>query len=127
MGIGRRSQVTKLESPYMKEYDVYLERRSKKRKRLFRRLALFGVVAFIMVTSLTSYHFNQRALKKEKVGELIELQNEKDQLVDKQKELREEIKLLQDEDYVLQIARRDYFFSNEGEVIFKLPDEDPSY
>lgn len=41
--------------------------------------------------------------------------------------LNKEIQLLGDIDYLLKIARKDYFFSEDGEIIFKLPDEDPSY
>ena len=41
--------------------------------------------------------------------------------------LQEEAERLKDEEYVLEIARTNYFFSKEGELIFKLPDEKPAY
>ena len=49
------------------------------------------------------------------------------QLTNRNETLKEEVEKLSDIDYLLQIARKDYFFSKDGEIIFKLPDEEPSY
>ncbi|MCW1006885.1 FtsB family cell division protein, partial [Streptococcus anginosus] len=40
--------------------------------------------------------------------------------------LKEELSNLNDSDYVEKIARDDYYLSNKGEVIFKLPSDKQS-
>ncbi len=123
----RKKNVTRLDSNYMQQHDVYIERQKRKKQRLVRRLVLFGVVIAIAFGSMTAYHVNQRATQSDKLEEYQQLEEELVQLKNQESNLEKEIKLLQDEDYVLDIARTNYFFSKEGEKIFKLPDEDPSY
>ena len=45
-------------------------------------------------------------------------------LKDKQSALEEEIVKLNDDEYIAKLARRDYFLSDEGEIIFNIPDSD---
>ncbi|MCP3032129.1 septum formation initiator family protein [Halobacillus sp. A1] len=122
-----KSSVTRMDSTYMKNYDAHLERHAKKKKRLVRRIMLFCLLIAIVAGSMAVYHFQQRSLHAEKVEEYKQLQTEMDTLVKEEKNLKEEIELLNNEDYVLQIARSNYFFSKDGEIIFKMPNEDPSY
>ncbi|KGX90072.1 cell division protein [Pontibacillus halophilus JSM 076056 = DSM 19796] len=122
-----RDTVAKIESNYVKQYDAQVSRQKNRQKRLVRRLALFAVLTFVIMGGLLSYHIHQRSLHAEKKADYEELKTEHNQLEQKQANLEEEIQLLKDEDYVLQIARTNYFFSKEGEIIFKLPDSDPSY
>ncbi|BAC12026.1 cell division initiation protein [Oceanobacillus iheyensis HTE831] len=123
----RKKNVTRLDSDYMQQHDVYIERQNRKKQRLVRRLVLFGLVIAIAFGSMTAYHVTQRSAKSDKLEEYEQLEEELVQLKNQEANLEEEINLLQDEDYVLDIARTNYFFSKEGEKIFKLPDEDPSY
>ncbi|MBM7555138.1 FtsB family cell division protein [Thalassobacillus pellis] len=122
-----KKRVARLESTYMQQYDAHVERQQRKKKRLFRRLALFALLTLVIAGSMITYHFQQRALYEEKLNQLQDLQEQKIALENKEKNLKEEIELLNNEEYVLQIARTNYFFSKEGEIIFKLPEEDPSY
>lgn len=119
--------VTKLQSNYMNQYDAFMERKKRKKKRLIRRLVLFAFIAVLTISSVAIYHFNQRAVYAEKQAEYEQLEKELADLKKEEEQLTEEIELLNDEEYVLEIARTNYFFSKEGELIFKLPDEKPSY
>ncbi|MCP3029685.1 septum formation initiator family protein [Halobacillus sp. A5] len=122
-----KSSVTRMDSTYMKNYDAQLERHARKKKRLMRRIILFSLLVIIVAGSMVTYHFQQRALHAEKVEEYKQLQAEMDELETEEKNINEEIELLNNEDYVLQIARSNYFFSKDGEIIFKMPNDDPSY
>lgn len=122
-----KKQVTKLDSNYVREYDAYIERQNKRKKRIYRRLTLFAIVAISVFTYLVTLHLNQRDLYKEKVSEYEQLNEKMDKLEAKEKNLKQEIKLLNDTDYILQIARKDYFLSKDGEIIFNVPDEESSY
>ncbi|QHS23897.1 septum formation initiator family protein [Virgibacillus sp. MSP4-1] len=120
-------RVTRLDSNYVREYDAYVERQNKRKKRLYRRLTLFAIVAVSVFAYLITFHLNQRELYKEKVSEYEQLNDELDKLEVKEKNLQQEIDLLNDTDYILQIARKDYFLSKDGEIIFNVPDDESSY
>ncbi|MDY0404034.1 septum formation initiator family protein [Virgibacillus sp. 179-BFC.A HS] len=119
--------VTRLDSGYMKQYDAHMLRQKKKRQRLIRRLVLFAVLFMLVAGSLTTYHFKQRSLEAKKAEEYHALQQKYADLQKKENSLQEQVKLLNDEDYILDIARTNYFFSKKGEVIFKNEQKDPSY
>ncbi|MGJ9460219.1 FtsB family cell division protein [Oceanobacillus sp. CF4.6] len=123
----KKKTITRLDSNYMQQYDAYIDRQMRKKQRLIRRLVLFSIIIAIAIGSMAAYHFNQRGLQAEKLEQYEQLEEELTTLKKEEANLSEEIELLKDEDYVLDIARTNYFFSKEGELIFKLPDEDPSY
>lgn len=119
--------VAHLDSTYMKHYGAYMERRQRKKKRLVRRLVMFALLVMIVAGSMVTYHFQQRALYAEKHEKYQQLQQDMETLKKKENSLEREIELLNNEEYVLQIARTNYFFSKEGEIIFKMPNEEPLY
>ncbi|RWZ51264.1 septum formation initiator family protein [Halobacillus fulvus] len=123
----KSESVARLDSTYMKEYDVYRERHQRKKKRLIRRLVLFALLLMIVAGSMITYHVQQKSLYAEKHEQYVQLQQKMDALEKEEKDLEREIELLNNEEYVLQIARTNYFFSKEGEIIFKMPNEDPLY
>lgn len=126
MGSDNR-QVARIQSRYMEQYNEYIEQKKRKRKFLYRRLTLFAVVVLFVFGSLGIYHLNQREVYQQKQEEYQQLQARIEQLKNEESDLKEEIQLLNDTDYLLQIARKDYFFSEKGEIIFKIPEDKPSY
>ncbi|QAS52724.1 FtsB family cell division protein [Halobacillus litoralis] len=127
MAKGQSESVARLDSTYMKHYDAYLDRHQRKKKRLIRRLVMFALLVAVVSGSMVMYHMKQQALYSEKHEQYEQLQQQMSALKEEEKGLEQEIELLNDEEYVLQIARTNYFFSKEGEIIFKMPNEDPSY
>lgn len=111
----------------MNQYDAYIERQKRKKQRLMRRLVLFSIIALFIVGGLTTYHFKQRVVHAEKTEQYEKLKEELATLKEQEKDYKEEIGLLNNDDYILEIARTNYFFSKKGELIFKIPDESPSY
>ncbi|WP_440897274.1 FtsB family cell division protein [Amphibacillus sp. Q70] len=123
----REEKVSRINSPYMNQYDAHMERQRKRKRLLRRRLTLLGMIVLISFFSLFMYHMNQRELYAEKQAEYEALQQEKQELKTEETSLLEEIKLLEDESYVLRIAKTNYFFTEEGEIVFKLLEEAPAY
>lgn len=122
-----KKTVTRLDSNFVQQYDAYIERQKRKKQRLIRRLVLFSIVTALVIGGMVAYHLNQRTLHAEKTEQYEQLEAEHADLIQEEAELTEEIELLNDENYVLDIARTNYFLTKKGELIFKLPDEDPSY
>lgn len=123
----KKKTVTRIHSDYMQQYDAYIERNQRRKQRLIRRLVLFSLLVVFTVGSMATYHMKQRALQAEKQEQYKELEEQLAILKNEEKNYLEEIDLLNNEEYVLEIARTNYFFSKKGELIFKILDESPSY
>lgn len=83
------------------------------RKRLYRRLAVFLVFAFTIIASISVTFYQQNSSIKAKEAKVKDMKKELDSLTNKEKSLKDEVQKLNDEEYVLKIARRDYFFSGK--------------
>lgn len=123
----KKETVTRLKSSYVEKYDAYIERQKRKKQRLVRRLVLLSLVLIIITGSLASYHVKQRMVRAEKEEQYEELENKLASLEREEENYNEEIDLLNNKEYVLEIARTNYFFSKDGELIFKIFDEDLTY
>ncbi|RLL41674.1 septum formation initiator family protein [Oceanobacillus piezotolerans] len=123
----QRKSVARIESNYMHQYDAYIIRQKRKKQRIIRRLVLFSLIMLFAFGCIAGYHIKQRTVHAEQLEQYEQLERELADLEKEEKMLREEIELLQNEDYVLDIARTNYFLSKEGELIFKIPEEEPSY
>lgn len=121
MSLPEQRNIREMNSHYKEEREAIMQRQFKKRKGFYRRLGLLGVFV-VIVFSLTflSLHSKNRALgEKQETKERLEtklaqLQLEEQNLVD-------EIEKLNDLEYIAEVARRDYFLTKPGEIIFKLP------
>ncbi|SFJ70597.1 MULTISPECIES: septum formation initiator family protein [unclassified Bacillus (in: firmicutes)] len=90
------------------------------RRRIYRRLALFFAFAFIVIVSLSVTFYKQNSTINAKEAKVKELEKETNVLTTKGNQLKDEIQKLHDENYVLEIARRDYYFSKPEEIIFPI-------
>ena len=93
---------------------------------LFVNVSLYSVVF-----TTDYYHFIHHAChsKQSNNDDAVERQ-QKEQKYQKQQDeelaLKEQLNNLNDKDYIEKVARDDYYLSNDGEVIFKLPGENKS-
>ncbi|MFC0046569.1 FtsB family cell division protein [Metabacillus iocasae] len=113
-------KVTKLNSDYMTEQELKKKNVHKRRVGLVRRLTVFGIVAFIISIAMVSTIITQASTIEDKQLEKEKLEQQLTKLESKQKQLEDEIVKLNDEEYIKKIARRDYFLSEEGEIIFNI-------
>lgn len=81
----------------------------------------------LLTAVITHYHIGQRTVYSEKLEQYETLEAELSELKEVESELLEEIDLLKDEAYILDIARTNYFLSKEGELIFQLEEFSNSY
>lgn len=123
-----QKRVTRIKSDYMHQYDAQMERKQLRKKRLLQRLIIVSSVVIIFLGVMTSYHFSQRGQLADKEQQSDSLTEEIASLKSEEKMLIEEINLLNDQEYVLDIARTNYFLSKKGELIFQIDDpEERSY
>ena len=118
------SPVRRIKSQYVNEYHEQLKRSQLRKKYLMRRLTIATVLMTVIVGFFFVYHFGQRATYADKKQEYEQLSNEAAQLKAEKDSLLEEINLLKDDDYILDIARTNYFLSKDGELIFQIEEDD---
>ncbi len=116
-------RVKRIQSHFVDHYDETTEMKRQQKKRLRKRLIFFGLVITVTFMFLLSYHIKQRDLYVQKKGELDQLTEQMKQLTSKEQELKEELDLLNDDEYILDLARSNYFLSKKGELIFQIIDE----
>ncbi len=115
--------IARIKSDYMKQYDAQLRREKRRQKRLLRRIMASVLLVTLVLGSLTLYHFKQRSVQAEIRTEYNELETEMAKLEKEEKNLTEEITLLKSDEYILELARTNYFLSKEDELIFLTDDK----
>ncbi len=89
-----------------------------------KRMSVFGGVLVAILLFLTILLIVQLQQNKELKQAQDAKTEELAQLKDKEIALKEKLKQLNNKEYITKIARSEYFLSNDGEIIFKIPDED---
>ena len=121
MGSLRNKKIAKIQSSYIEQREKKLQQNMKNRIGLKRRLIAFVIVALVFLGVTVSTMLSQTSALNEKQEKKEKLTTKLHSLEKEQQLLEEEIIKLNDDEYIAKIARRDYFLSNEGEVIFNLP------
>ncbi|AIE58589.1 FtsB family cell division protein [Bacillus methanolicus] len=120
--VGKRN-IAKIETTYSRKLEKAEISANRRRKLLIRRLTVFFIfaaaVSFVMISTLVS----QASILEEKQKEKRALEEKLSDLKKRQNVLQEEIVKLNDDDYIAKLARRDYFLSENNEIIFNLPKE----
>lgn len=126
--------IASMDNACTKQQSVKEKVLARRRKLLFRRLALFGVMAVLVSALLVSTLVSRNAQLAAKKEQKAKLEHQVRDIDKQQAMLRSEIKKLKDDNYIAKLARSEYFLSKKGEIIFNLPDskknaqeEDVSY
>ncbi|WP_404803310.1 septum formation initiator family protein [Mammaliicoccus sciuri] len=116
-------KIKNLDNEYTQSQNKQKKTVNKTRQVIRTRLTLFGGVLLLIIVIM----FIMLFLQKNRNDELVQERKEKavtyEKLQDKEIELKEQIKRLNDKEYIEKLARSEYFLSNDGEIIFKLPED----
>ncbi len=88
-----------------------------------RRLAAFFVIALFVIGFLGKTLMNQNERLEEKQQILKEREEELVEVIETQELLKLQIAKLDDDEYIAKLARKEYFLSEQGEIIFTIPDK----
>lgn len=91
----------------------------KKTKRMF----VFGILSIIVIlgVSISIVKIINQIIDKYREADALE--EKMADLTEKEEELNNEINKLQDKDYLARYAREKYFYSKDGELIIRIPNE----
>lgn len=101
------------------------EKNISKRKKVLlrRRMAVYFVIAVIVLGGLISTNtaYKERLAAKESYKNEVTKQLE--DVTETQEILKLQITKLEDDEYIAKLARKEYFLSEQGEIIFTIPKE----
>jgi cell division protein DivIC len=120
----RSRNIAKLQTQYAIQQESAELSSARKRKLLYRRLAAYVVLAGVITFLMISTYISQLSALEEKESEKKQLQKQLSGLEKQQQILEEEIVKLNDDEYIAKLARKEYFLSEENEIIFNLPKEE---
>ncbi|MDQ0177893.1 FtsB family cell division protein [Bacillus chungangensis] len=124
MSVKPKRNITSMQNEYIDQKKQKANKLVKKRKLLFRRLTVFFLVAAAVSYLFISTLITQNRQLESKKAEKAKLEQQLAKLQSKQTMLEDEILKLNDDEYIAKLARSEYFLSDEGEIIFSIPDEE---
>lgn len=116
-----KPEVASIRNDYVRSVEQQEKRHHAHKVRLFRRLSVFGVIVLLISIWLGSTIYAQNQTMAEKEEQREQALATLEQVEKEQAMLQEQIILLNDEEYLAKLARKEYFLSEEGEIIFTLP------
>jgi cell division protein DivIC len=116
----QQRKVSELNSRYTQQHEFQMEQKSKGRKGLVRRLGALCVFVVFVIAATTVTLYSQNSVLGSKLEKKQELEQELAKLELIERDLTNEIENLNSLEYISEIARRDYFLSKPGEIIFKV-------
>ena len=122
MNENETQKIASLDTPYAKEQYLKFQKQHRqlifKRRRLAALIAIAAFVAIVMGVQIFNEQRHLSELKESKVKTVAE----SDKVDDRVADLRQDVKLLKDDNYVAKLARSRFYYSKDGELIFVLPD-----
>ncbi len=93
-------------------------------KKKAKRIATFGFICIILILFIIATLGGIFVEIVDKYKEKQNLENKLIALKEKEKELQNDVNKLEDPEYLARYAREKYFYSKDGELILRIPDED---
>ncbi|MFC5590887.1 septum formation initiator family protein [Sporosarcina soli] len=120
----RKSSATiaSIETEYVRSLQKKASRKHARKIRLYRRLTVFAVVAAIILVGMTQMYMKQKQVLEAKELEKMEKTAQLEEVQQEQEALNRQLIKLDDDDYIAKLARKDYFLSENNEIIFSIPE-----
>lgn len=117
------TNITKMDNQYVRSTE---QRKAAQRKASFyvkRRMLLLCIAAVLIFGGLIINIFDKKKelVEREKVE--VEVAQRLEAVKQDQEILHAQVKKLEDDEYILKLARKEYFLSEEGEIIFTMPSD----
>ena len=118
-----RSKVTQLRNEYTQTKTVQAHRENKFRKQRKRRVASIAVVSGLFIAGLSMNLVKNTQLISDLDAQKVAAAEELEHVEATQENLHNEVKKLQDDEYIAKLARSQYYLSKEGEIVFSFPED----
>lgn len=128
LGVNKKIEENRNISSINKDYVRSVERLEKREKahktRLFRRLGAFAVIVVVVMGWLTLTMFDKSQALAVKENKKVEVLQALEEVQDEHDMLKSQILKLNDDEYIAKLARKEYFLSEDNEIIFAIPENE---
>ena len=118
------NKVVRLLNNYTKKRDSEKKQSASESRVSRRRMMFFGSILLGVAIVLLLVAFNQKQANEELHNEVLATTEVLEDKNKQHSDLAQQIRQLNDDNYILRIARSEFFLSEEGELIFNLPDQE---
>ena len=101
-----------------------MAKKKKKVKKKAKRMVTFGLVSILLIILIVFTLLSVFVEIYDKYQEKKDLENKLLLLEEKQESLETDVKKLEDPEYLARYAREKYFYSKDGELIIRIPEND---
>lgn len=122
--VSTEKRLASINTDYVRSIERQENRKHAKKVRLYRRLATFAVMSILIVGFLITSLINSNKTLEEKKQQKEQVSEELAKVQEEQEILKLQISKLNDDEYIGKLLRKDYFLSEEGEIIFTLPENE---
>ncbi|MBM7650292.1 cell division protein DivIC [Bacillus ectoiniformans] len=122
MSESSKRKVTALKNAFIFSQEKKEKFLAKHKTKLFRRLSAFAVVAMLIMAGMVSTLVSQSARLDEKIEQKERAEAALDELKTNEVKYEEELERLKHDEYIAELARKKYFLSDQGEIIFNIPE-----
>lgn len=119
----KKSKVTQLRNEYTQTKTVQAHRENKFRKQRKRRVASIAVVSGLFIAGLSVNLVKNTQMISDLDAQKVAAAEELEHVEATQENLQNEVKKLQDDEYIAKLARSQYYLSKEGEIVFSFPED----
>ncbi len=116
-------QIASINTDYVRSVQRRETQKKSRKVRLIRRLVAFSIFSILLVGFLVSTLISSKQSLSEKQLQKEEVTEELARIQEDQEMLKMQISKLNDDEYIGKLLRKEYFLSEEGEIIFSLPEE----
>ncbi|WP_438327681.1 FtsB family cell division protein [Staphylococcus pseudintermedius] len=116
-------KIQNIGNQYTSQKNAKKQRHERRKKVVKKRISVFGGILLAIIIVLLIMLMVQVKGNHEASVERQKKETQYQKLQDQEIELKEQLNNLNDEAYVEKIARDEYYLSNDGEIIFKLPED----
>ncbi len=113
--------VASIQTEYVRSLQKKELRKNVRKVRLYRRLAVFAVAAAIILGGLTQMFIKQKQVLAVKEQQKVEVLAQLEVMQEEKDMLQRQLVKLNDDDYIAKLARKEYFVSENNEIIFSVP------
>ena len=101
-----------------------MAKKKKKVKKKAKRMVTFGLVSILLIILIVFTLLSVFVEIYDKYQEKKDLENKLLLLEEKKESLETDVKKLEDPEYLARYAREKYFYSKDGELIIRIPEND---
>lgn len=118
------NKVVRLLNNYTKKRDSEKKQLASESRVSRRRTMVFGSILLGVIVVLLLVAFNQKQSNEELYNDVLATTEVLEDKNKQHSDLEQQIRQLNNDNYILRIARSEFFLSEEGELIFNLPDQE---